>query len=363
MIISSLISTIITLIHILFSVLLIITAYSSYFSSHTFPILSILGLGFPIILTCYLSFTLLLKLLKLKKLKNTFIILLIISPQLYKYIPINFSQNIPEDSLKVVSYNVMGFAGAKLGKNGKNETVEYLKNSNADIICIQEFAEGYGKNSLKRREIVKQLAAYPFYKIHKVGGKNSINQLAIFSKYPIQKAEPIKYNSSYNGSIGYELTINGDKVLVVNNHFESNKITQKDKATYEKILKLDDEKAELVSGTKVLIHKLIEASLIRKDQADVVSKYIANKNIETVIVCGDFNDSPLSYTNRLFEKELRNTFVQAGSGLGISYNQNKFYFRIDNILISKNLKTYRCVVDNSIKESDHYPIWCYVGKK
>ncbi|MEG2150049.1 MAG: endonuclease, partial [Bacteroidaceae bacterium] len=56
-------------------------------------------------------------------------------------------------------------------------------------------------------------------------------------------------------------------------------------------------------------------------------------------------------------------FTQSGQGLGISYNQNKFYFKIDNILLSKNLKSYNCTVDNVIKDSDHYPIWCYIGKK
>ena len=53
----------------------------------------------------------------------------------------------------------------------------------------------------------------------------------------------------------------------------------------------------------------------------------------------------------------------SGKGLGISYNQNKFYFRIDNILISPNLKAYNCTVDRSIKASDHYPIWCYISKR
>ena len=43
--------------------------------------------------------------------------------------------------------------------------------------------------------------------------------------------------------------------------------------------------------------------------------------------------------------------------------KHKFYFRIDNILISKNLRSYNCTVDRSIRESDHYPIWCYIAKR
>ena len=33
------------------------------------------------------------------------------------------------------------------------------------------------------------------------------------------------------------------------------------------------------------------------------------------------------------------------------------FFRIDHILASPNLKPYRCKVDRSIKQSDHYPIF------
>ncbi len=43
-------------------------------------------------------------------------------------------------------------------------------------------------------------------------------------------------------------------------------------------------------------------------------------------------------------------FVQSGNGFGISYNQNHFYFRIDHILLSKNLESYQCTVDKNHKE-------------
>lgn len=82
-----------------------------------------------------------------------------------------------------------------------------------------------------------------------------------------------------------------------------------------------------------------------------------------MIVCGDFNDGSISYTHRVLTQELDDAFTQSGKGLGISYNQNKFYFRIDNILISPDLRAYNCTVDRSIKASDHYPIWCYISKR
>ena len=49
---------------------------------------------------------------------------------------------------------------------------------------------------------------------------------------------------------------------------------------------------------------------------------------------------------------------ETGTGLGTSYNQQFFYFKIDHILCSPTITPYRCRVDNDIKESDHYPIQC-----
>lgn len=183
--------------------------------------------------------------------------------------------------------------------------------------------------------------------------------MACYSKYPILSARMIDYSSDYNGSMVYDIKIGKDTVLLINNHLESNKLTIEDKVLYEEMLK--DPKAEKIKiGLKQLVKKLAEASAIHSVQARAIAQEIASSPYSSVIVCGDFNDSPISYTHRIIAQNLNDAFTESGCGLGISYNQNKFYFRIDNILISKNLKASGCTVDNSIKDSDHYPIWCYI---
>ena len=123
------------------------------------------------------------------------------------------------------------------------------------------------------------------------------------------------------------------------------------------------ETEKVKSGARLLIRKLAEASAIRAPQADTIAHEIAASPHPYIIVCGDFNDTPISYAHRTIAQDLDDAFTQSGRGLGISYNQNRFYFRIDNILTSKNLRAYNCTVDRSIKESDHYPIWCYITKR
>ena len=216
---------------------------------------------------------------------------------------------------------------------------------------------------LSQKDIERELKDYPYHRINVVGSGNGYtNKIACYSKYPILSARVLDYTSDYNGSVLYELELNEDTITLINNHLESNKLTKADKDIYEDILKAP-EKEKVKSGAQLLIRKLAEASALRAPQADSIAKEIASSRHSSIIVCGDFNDTPISYTHRIIAQNLDDAFTQSGRGLGVSYNQNRFYFRIDNILISKDLQSYNCTVDRSIKDSDHYPIWCYIAKR
>lgn len=256
----------------------------------------------------------------------------------------------------------MGFDGA-IKQNGKNPILTYLKESNADILCLQEYSTTESSRHLSQKDVERELKAYPYHRINTVGReKGHTNKIACYSKYPILSARVLDYSSEYNGSVLYEVKIGEDTVTLINNHLESNKLTKADKAVYENMLKSPG-KEKVKSGMRLLIRKLAEASAIRAPQADAIAHEITTSPHPSIIVCGDFNDTPISYTHRTIAQDLDDAFTESGRGLGISYNQNKFYFRIDNILASKNLKAYNCTVDRSIKDSDHYPIWCYITKK
>lgn len=292
------------------------------------------------------------------------IIFLAILPQFNSYLPLHRKQVLPEKgTIKVLSYNVMGFNNLQKDKNNQNRILNYIKSQNPDIVCLQEYAVSGNTKLVTQQDVDKALEGFKYKSIVRVGNKNSYNKLACFSKYPILSYERIDYKSQFNGSIAYRIVVESDTILVVNNHFESNKITLEDKVFVERLLQLE-EQHDLIKETKGLLRKIVDASIIREKQAKAVVSYIDEAPERRVIVCGDFNDSPLSRTNKLFaDIQLKSAFSTSGFGLGISYNQNMFYFRIDNILTNNNLKAYNCVVDNSIKDSDHYPIMCYIAKK
>lgn len=340
--------------------MLILTAYSPYLQPKIHPLASCLGLAFPVFLAINLCFLIFWVFINYRYALLPFIGFLICYPQIRTYIPVHFpTQTIPEGSIKLLSYNVMNFSNLKK-TDGQNPILSYLADSEADIICLQEYNSAENKTYLTERDIRKALKAYPFYSIRQQGKGNT--QLACFSKFPILSTQILNYKSNYNGSILYQLKINEDTVTLINNHLESNKLTKEDRVIYENIIKDPDAKT-VKTGIRQLVKKLAEASAIRSSQVDSVAKIIANSKYPTMIACGDFNDTSISYTHRILTQHLDDAFTESGRGVGVSYNQNKFYFRIDNILISPNLKAYNCTVDRSIKDSDHYPIWCYINKR
>lgn len=358
------VALIILAINALFTGLLLLAAYSPYIHPESHPVQSCFGLTFPIfalINGCFLLFWLIIQ--HYKSALLPLIGFLLCYSQIRTYLPINFhTSDIPEGSIKLLSYNIMGFDGASK-KDGKNPILTYLKESDADILCLQEYATEESPYHLRQKDIERELKAYTYHKINIIGtGTGFTNRIACYSKFPILSARVLNCKSEYNGSVLYEIKLNEDTITLINNHLESNKLTKEDKDIYEDILK-DPEKEKVKSGARLLIRKLAEASAIRAPQADTIAREIASSKHPYIIVCGDFNDTPISYAHRVIAEDLDDAFTQSGRGLGVSYNQNKFYFRIDNILISKNLKAYNCTVDRSIKESDHYPIWCYIAKR
>lgn len=351
-------------VNLLLTAIMLFCAYSPYINPATHPVMACTGLAFPIFLLCNLLCLLFWMIIYKRYALLSFIGLLICAPQIFTYIPLNLrtdEKKIPERSIKFLSYNVMAYHhDVKHTEKNPNPVVEYLEKCGADIICLQE-AGLYGqkhKTYLDIETVDRAMSAYPYKSHH----KSRNNAWDCYSRYPILSVREVEYESEGNGSVMYEIKIEEDTVLVINNHFESNRLSQDDKAVYKDMI-IDPEKKKVKSGSKQLISKVASAGAIRSAQADAVAKVIAESPHEYIIVCGDFNDSPISYTHRVVSENLRDAFTESGLGMGISYHRNGFYFRIDHILASDNLQAYNCTVDNSIDASDHYPIWCYLSKR
>lgn len=338
------------------SLLFLFSCWSVYATPAAFPRLSLFGLTFPFFLAVNVFFLCLWLIFHIRYAWISGVALLLSFFYIRDYIPFNIRKEPPKEALKVLSYNVAYFGTDAQSKTGEdNEILQYLLHSDADIICLQE-ASGTTRDLLD-----KKMKAAGYHVPPVIDQGKEMLEHAYF-KMPILSAEAVKYDSETNGTIAYHVLYQGDTLLVVNNHLESNRLSPEDKTAYKSML-LDPQKETMRNGMRLLIQKMSHASAIRSPQVDIVAKYIKRDRSSSVIVCGDLNDSPISYTCRRFGEQLESAFVASGNGPGFSYNKDLFYVRIDHIFYSRNLKSYNTQIDRSIKTSDHYPLITYISKE
>jgi endonuclease/exonuclease/phosphatase family metal-dependent hydrolase len=354
--ISRLLGLILAAANILAVVGLWVCAFSSHIQPTVHPMWATAGLAFPILLAVNVAFIVWWLIVYRYYIWMSVLGLLVAYSPLHTYLPLHpfADEDPPLTAIKLLTYNCEAFAGDLPHKaDAPNPVLDYLAGSGADIICLQEFVPG---SHITEKVVNRALKDYPYHRSQQIHGTG----LAIYSRYPILSARDAQIPSETNGSMIYRVVVPWDTITIINNHLESNKLNADDKAVYREMMH-DPEKDRVKSGSKLLLGKLATAVAHRAPQADSIASHIRLRKDEEVIVCGDFNDSPLSYAHRVIGEGLTDAFTQSGNGLGITYHENRFYFRIDHILVSKNLRTYRCTVDRSITASDHYPMWCYIS--
>lgn len=357
-------------VNVLVALLLLLSTLAPVTSPFDFVIISYLGLGFPILLFINVCFFILwLVFLKWKYFVIQLVILLFCWNSINTYIPLNSpSKDIPEKSFKIMSYNVRGFDWLTGDEARNNPIFSYMANSGADIICMQEFAVEEKKDKdkiISLEELDVFLEEYPYRTIIRLG--DTINScmygLACYSKFPIEKVARIPIESAFNGAGMYEIKIGKKSLTIVNNHLESNRLTAEDKVLFKELV-VDKNRKKLDAVTQTIRSHLDPAFKTRATQANIIADCIRIQRGKTdaMIVCGDFNEPPISYAYETIKGNFLDAFKYTGRGVGITYHEDGFYFRIDYIMHSLNLQAYNCTVGD-VKYSDHYPIWAWIKFK
>lgn len=315
-------------------------AYSPYFSPVEHPVWACSGLFFPFFFLLNILYLFLWLMAGRWFTLLPLLTLWVGWEAVWTYCPVNKQQTSKGQTLKLLTYNVLAFS------EDKDSILTYLQESKADIICLQE--------CVFDEKVKKALSAYSYQKHMALAGESGI---ACFSRFPILSSERISYESVNNGSMLYRLKVGADTLILINNHLESNKLNSEDKEIYNHLLHSPNQQ-NVEEGGRYLLHKLADAVKIRSVQADSVSSVIARNYSPCMLVCGDFNDSPISYAHRVIGEHLQDVYAEGGRGLGISYHRDHFYFRIDHIFAGSAFRVLQCKVDRSIAASDHYPVWC-----
>lgn len=253
-----------------------------------------------------------------------------------------------ERVLKLITYNVHIF-NSHNEQNTYREIADFLNRENADIICLQEFYihEGkMGSDAAFAKLLNGRYYRHVFYNIVK---KKTKFGLAIFSRYPIIGKGEFSFARSTNAAMFVDIDVAGKPLRVYNNHLQSTKFNIS--KSLSRFAKEDERIDELVDASSIIKSAFIK----RADQVDTISQSIS-RSPYAVIVCGDFNDTPVSYAYRKMKSGLEDSFIAAGRGVPSTYRGFIPSFRIDYIFYDKSLKAVDYQVAAEEEHSDHYPV-------
>lgn len=265
-------------------------------------------------------------------------------------------KKIEEGDIKVVSYNVQHFYGE--GGNNQKENAEkivsFIDKLDADIVCFQE--SRLRKNSIFNLEkTVKSLGSIKHYQFAR---SSTTYGSVTMTRFPILNMGEIRFENSRNITIYTDVLIQNDTVRIFNVHLQSYQI---DPSRYPIIDSPGISEEEDLRDLREMGSKFKKAVQLRAKQVREIRKFI-DKSPYHVIVCGDFNDTPASFSYRKIRGGLNDAFVSSGEGIGRTYVGKLPSFRIDYIFYSEGFQTFNFQTYD-FRMSDHLPVSCELIKK
>jgi len=341
----SLINKFLYLINSLSLFALLLSYLSPFISPTIFWPISFIGLLFPILFFLNLAFFIYWLIGFKKPMWANLIILLLGIGNIGAYFGTNSDATSSEENTKILSYNVRLFNRYKWleNPNVKEDIFSFFKEENPDILCIQEF---YSPNEIPDLN-------YPYRHIG-LQSKKSQWHMAIYSKYPQikKKTVSIKGERMNNTCIYSDMIINKDTIRVYNIHLASNWFKNTDYSFIQ-----NPQKEKIKEGIIGITKRMKNSFIKRAEEVEIIKQHMADCTYP-IIVCGDFNDTPLSYAYNSIKGDLSDAFSISGKGIGNSFVKIPA-LRIDYILHDNELKSSNYQKNKQVL-SDHYAVSCEI---
>ena len=317
--------------------LLLLSFVLPYLPPSRFPTISVLSLGvFPLIILNGLF--LLYWLIRMRKQFLLSLIVLILATLNFGFF-IKFDNSTSEskgqESIRLLSYNVRLFNYYEAREKrrvapGEFETL--VREVDPDLMFIQAFKE----------EKDMDFSAFP-YKYVDYNDSKKLFGHSIYSKYPIIDQGAFSFRESNNNALWADVKIAEDTIRVYNVHLQSMRIIAKVAYIQE-------------TGTEFIKNKISHAFAKQERQVRLLRKHMEASPYKTQIVAGDFNNTSFSYNYKKLKGDMKDAFLEKGSGIGTTFYFDGFPLRIDYILVSPNVKVQQF---HTVKEtfSDHQAIW------
>jgi endonuclease/exonuclease/phosphatase family metal-dependent hydrolase len=258
--------------------------------------------------------------------------------------------------LKLMSYNIRLFNFYESGEtNTHGKMLQLLRKEDPGILCIQEyFVKGdpaVGELKLKEGLGGKR---YTHFKLIKSGAASRYG-IATVSRYPIIHRGDIVHPGSSSLTIYSDIVVDADTFRVYNNHLQSFRLRRVEGNLLSEIA--GEQKGSSMDNISGIYRSLMQGFASRALQVDRVRRHMESSPYP-VIVAGDFNDTPVSYTYRVMRRGLQDAFVEAGYGAGFTYRGKYPPNRIDYVLYSEGIECTDFDIVK-VKYSDHYPVIAY----
>lgn len=326
---------------------------SSYVDPARFVWLAYFGLLFWVFLIFNVVVLTLLLLMRSRWAWIAVIALIVAVPGIYK----SFSTGKPQEGgeLRVMSYNVMNFKDQYDAEKPMSEVAQDVANmvkaNRPDVLCIQEFSYFCGKGQKACIDAFSEMLGMPYYHYNT---KANFCSNVIFSIYPLNNIEgdiPLAKQNDYGTVAVVDAGEKGVFTLLCC-HLVSFQLTNDEITAFSNH---NNSKEEMEQYGKSIIAKLKKAYEKRSQEVSKMLGDIASDS-RPIVMCGDFNDTPLSYTyHQIDHAGFTDGFVKVGKGIGYTYAGKLPLLRIDYVWTNDKVQP-TAFKRLKYKGSDHYPV-------
>ena len=256
---------------------------------------------------------------------------------------------------KIISWNVIHTEDQRMPDYPGNRAVEFMINSGADVICLTELKDFTKTEIPNFTPGLKDslFSAFPY----RAG--LTTTDIKVLSKYPVKRIDKIAYDNLGQCKFDFfKVNFPDNKELVVAMvHLYSFGLSEEERQVVTEINSVETAKSSMKELKGSIRLKLRDAFRKRAEDATRLRADIDDISPDIpLIVCGDFNDVPTSWTyNILKGDDMKDAYVETNMGPAITYNMHAFYFHIDQMFYRGPIRALDLKV-GKINSSDHYPL-------
>ena len=253
--------------------------------------------------------------------------------------------------LKIETYNTGMFSSSKKA-HSRTFVLKMIERqvarNNPDILCLQE---AFMENKEQVKEIFSEFK-YRVYHLYPVKNGHYFGNI-ILSKFKINDGGRISFRHSTNLALYADIEHYGRILRIYDNHLESYNIS-----FTSLVQRLGSERRndqEEFTSDLINVHAKVKGTVIRRsNQANIIAGNI-KRSPYPAIICGDFNDTPMSYAYHMLSKDRKDSFRESGKGFAATFSYLWPLLRIDYVLFPTDFESVSHVTIKS-SMSDHYPV-------